>query len=149
MFPNTKSTCAFTKTGYIATAQNYNFLSSDINTWRRLRQRQELLQQVLIVLKSVLLIYCRHNYDTSLFSDLIWHSRIVCWKKVFSMCLVPSAIKIVICPFKWSWTNVQSSFTDWIRKKIPLTFLRKDTNPCNKTSCIPQICDGFDLFSNF
>ena len=34
-------------------------------------------------------------------------------------------------------------------KKIPLTFLRKDTNPCNKIPCIPQICDGFDLFSNF
>ena len=34
-------------------------------------------------INSLLLIYHRHNYDTSLFSDLIWHSRIVCWKKVF------------------------------------------------------------------
>ena len=29
-------------------------------------------------------------------------------EKKFLICLVPSAIKIVICLFKWLWTNVQS-----------------------------------------
>ena len=80
-------------------------------------------------INSLLLIYHRHNYDTSLFSDLIWHSIIVCWKKSVSICLVPSVIKIVICPFKWSWTSVQSSFNNWIRKKDSLDLPEKRYKP--------------------
>ena len=44
-------------------------------------------------------------------------------KKSFSICLVPSSIKIVICHFKWSWTNVQSNLLHLLTiesiKKLP------------------------------
>ena len=109
MFPKTKSTCAFAKTGYIATAQNYNFLSSDINTWRRLRQRQELLQQVLIVPKSILFCWFTIGITMIHLYFQTWYGTPELFvEKKFLICLVPSAIKIVICLFKWSWTNVQS-----------------------------------------